>query len=199
MSCTWSWCGRTRLRLRVGKILVLAGVMAVGSLAAANAETVPQPLTPSLRHVLQAYLADPVPDTDPQFSRTKTRVYAIRVTQSGKSEILAYLAGPWTCGSGGCNLLVLVPYRKSYRIISSIDVVEMPIRILRTVSHGRPDIGVWVRDYGKYADTGYEARLRFNGKSYPENPTIPPAQPLLCRVAGEVVMADRSKSELLYR
>ena len=42
---------------------------------------------------------------------------------------------------------------------------------------------------------GYYARLPFDGRTYPENPTIPPAQPLRKRVEGTAYMSDWGRTD----
>jgi hypothetical protein len=41
---------------------------------------------------------------------------------------------------------------------------------------------------------GYEAVLAFNGKAYPSNPTVPPAQKSDGKAAGKVVVPTELKN-----
>jgi len=75
-------------------------------------------------------------------------------------------------------------------------VVQQPIRVLDTKSSGWHDLGVWVQGGG--IQPGYEARLLFNGKEYPSNPTVPPAQPLAKKVSGKIVVSRSATGEPLY-
>lgn len=77
------------------------------------------------------------------------------------------------CGSGGCDLYVLELTPTGYRQITDISIARPPVRVLSTITHGWHDLGVLVAGGGIVS--GYEARLRFNGRSYPENPTVSPA------------------------
>lgn len=89
------------------------------------------------------------------------------------------------CGSGGCNLYVLSLTPIGYRLVASISVAWPPIRVLPGMTHGWHDLGVRVAGGGITA--GYEARLRFDGRRYPANPTVPPANRSKDK-AGETVI-----------
>jgi len=94
----------------------------------------------------------------------------------GRSETFIYVTDQSYCGTGGCTLLVLSPQKRSYRVVLRSTVTQLPIRLLPTSTHGWHDIGVKVAGGG--IDPPYVARLRFDGRRYPSNPTIPPAVPL---------------------
>ena len=40
---------------------------------------------------------------------------------------------------------------------------------------------------------GYEAELRFDGKTYPANPSVPPARPLKGKPEGEMLIAPPTR------
>jgi len=75
-------------------------------------------------------------------------------------------------------------------------VAQQPIRVLDTKSNGWHDLGVWVQGGG--IQPGYEARLSFDGKEYPSNPTVPPARPLTANVSGRIVVPQSTPGESLY-
>lgn len=105
----------------------------------------------------------------------------------GRKEVFAYITDPDYCGSGGCTLLILSPREHGYRVVMRSTVTQLPIRLLATSTHGWRDIGVGVSGGGIVRS--YEARLRFNGHRYPDNPTVAPAIPLR-RASGKVLIAD---------
>ncbi|MGA9069887.1 MAG: hypothetical protein WB424_06525 [Terracidiphilus sp.] len=137
---------------------------------------------------------------DPQDEAVKTTRYSSVIIRSDgvtKDEIIVYISDGGWCGSGGCRLLILEPDDTSFNVIGDLSIVQLPIRVLRTRSHGHFDLGVWVQGGG--IQPGHEAILRFDGKSYPRNPSIAPAQPLTKRVAGDVLIARGVEGELLYK
>ncbi len=87
----------------------------------------------------------------------------------GRPEIFVYAKGPDFCGSGGCVLYVLSPKGADYRVVLRTTVTRPPIRRLATATHGWRDIGVFVSGGGAKP---HEARLRFDGKRYPGNPSM---------------------------
>ena len=105
----------------------------------------------------------------------------------GRKESFIYITDPNYCGSGGCTLVILSPVKSGYRVVMHSTVTQLPIRLLTTSSHGWRDIGVTVQGGG--ITHPYEARLRFDGRRYPSNPTVPPAIPLR-RLSGKKLIAS---------
>ena len=104
----------------------------------------------------------------------------------GRSEAFLYITDPSYCGSGGCTLVVLSPQGRSYRIVLQSTMTQLPIRLLPASTRGWRDIGVTVAGGG--ITQAYVARLRFNGRRYPANPTVPPAIPLR-RPSGRLLVS----------
>ena len=102
-----------------------------------------------------------------------------------RPEILVYATDSDDCGSGGCVLYVLSPRADTYRVVMRSTIVQLPIRLLPTMSHGWHDIGVTVR--GGRMLKSYMARMRFNGRRYPSNPSVPPA--VAARFSGKVLIS----------
>jgi hypothetical protein len=71
------------------------------------------------------------------------------------------------------------------------------MRILVEKTNGWHDLAVGVAGGG--IRPRYEARLRFNGKKYPSNPTVPPSQRLKEKVDGKVLIPSDTKGAPLYR
>lgn len=84
----------------------------------------------------------------------------------GTPEVLAYLGGPMFCGTGGCNLVVLKRDGEGFRKMGETSVVQLPVGVLDTKSHGWRDLAVSVSGGGMSEGI---SRLRFNGTAYPEN------------------------------
>jgi hypothetical protein len=169
-------------------VMVLAFVVvgSIFSVATCLGQTMLPP-TPkqqeNLREFLQRYLRDPIIGDD------KTTQYFpafVDLKGDGTLEVIVYITGPHSCGSGGCNTLILAPKNSSYRLVTSITITRPPIRVLNTKSNGWHDITVQVQGGGIIR--AYEAELSFDGKTYPRNPSVPPARRLSEKVAGEEVV-----------
>ena len=112
--------------------------------------------------------------------RPEALVYAMATSDGGGQADL--------CGSGGCDLYVLAVTPTGYREIADISLARPPVRVLPTTTNGWRDLGVMVAGGG--ITNGYEARLRFDGHSYPTNPTAPPAVHLKTMVGKVVIASD---------
>ncbi len=121
----------------------------------------------------------------------------INLNGDGNEEAIVYLTGGGWCGSGGCSTLILQPEGSSYRIITELPYVNLPIRVLNTSSNGWRNLTVWVRSGG--VGTRYETELRFNGKTYPTDPLVPPAKPLRKKAEGNVLISDNGPEKWLFR
>jgi hypothetical protein len=99
----------------------------------------------------------------------------VQLKEGQPPAVIVYSIGPDICGSGGCNLEVLVPRGASYRVVCTMNITRLPIRVLQKKTNGWHALGVWVQGGG--IQPGYEAELDFNGRKYPGNPSVPPAHP----------------------
>lgn len=102
----------------------------------------------------------------------------------GRPELLVHAEDDGWCGSGGCTLAVLAPHGRGYRVVTRITVARRPVRVLATATLGWRDLGVRVAGGG--LPRAHEARLRFDGRSYPRNPTVVPET--RAGAAGRVVL-----------
>jgi hypothetical protein len=174
--------------------VVVAGFMFLA--AAGPAQPKHQPSVSredSLKKFLQDYLNVPALGDD----KTTTYFSAfVDLKDDGKQEVIVYVSGPYRCGSGGCDALILAPKGSSYRVITETTITRPPIRVLTTKSNGWHDISVLVAGGG--IQPGYEARLSFDGKTYPSNPTVPPARRIGPRMAGKVVIPATEEGTPLF-
>jgi hypothetical protein len=147
----------------------------------------------TLKAFLQEYLR-----TQRSNSGQTTRYVDVFVDLSGdgKQEAIVYVTGGEWCGSGGCIMLVLAWNNSSYKVVSKTTITWPPIRVLRDTSNGWHSIGVWVQGGG--IRPGYEAELRFDGQTYPANPSIAPARRLGEKLEGEVVVPSAEGAKPLY-
>ena len=137
----------------------------------------------SLTKFLQNYEGNPASANE---MTTRYSVAFVDLNDDGITEALVYLSGPEWCGSGGCSLLILRSDGPSWKVITQTTVTQLPIRVLSAKANGWHDVTVWVRGGG--IQPGYEARLRFNGRKYPGNPSVLPAQKLRTNAEGKVVI-----------
>jgi hypothetical protein len=148
----------------------------------------------SVKTFLRSYLSDRRLGDD----RT-TRYFSafVNLNDDPTKEVIVYLTGGGRCGTGGCTTLILALDGSSYRVVTKITVSRPPIRILSSKTNGWHDISVWVQGGG--IQPGYEAELSFDGKTYPSNPSVPPAKPLSGKAAGEVVISTTEIGIPIYQ
>ena len=109
----------------------------------------------------------------------------IDLNGDGINEALVYTTGVM-CGTGGCGLEVLARRRSDWFKITETSIGYAPIQVFPERSHGWRDISI----YSRFSATdGNQARLRFNGASYPFNPSVPPAEPMR-GAPGDTVISD---------
>jgi hypothetical protein len=166
-------------------LLMLVGCS--GETKPPKAETIENGVLASLRTLTSAGLADN--------DRTiKVNIGLVDLDDDGTNEAAAYLSGDRTCGSGGCVAYVLKHENDSYQPITRLTVVWPPIRVLASKSNGWHDLGVWVQGGG--VQPGHEARLRFDGRTYPENPSVIGEK---SGRAGTVLIARSTAAMALYK
>jgi hypothetical protein len=129
--------------------------------------------------------------------KTTQYVAAFRdLNADGRPEAVVYLIGRKWCGTGGCTTLVRTPDGDFWRMVARITITRTPIRVLEETSNGWHSIAVWVQGGG--VQPGYEAELPFDGKTYPSNPSVPPALRPDQKPAGSVVIPTSQDSKPLY-
>jgi hypothetical protein len=174
-------------------LLLLASVISLAGKCPAQVHADQALREKRLKQFLRAY------DGNPASADERTTRYAAAVVDlggEGTDEVIVYLIGSRWCGSGGCSALILEPRGSSFTVITKTTVTQLPIRVLSERTNGWSDLGVGVAGGGIVS--GYEARLRFNGKKYPSNPTVPPAQRLQKKTEGKVVIPENPKGTPLY-
>lgn len=131
--------------------------------------------------------------TDDKSSRFFAEMVNLR--SAGGQQAVVYLVGKKWCGTAGCPTLILAEDGSRWRLVTKIITTRPPIQVLGSVSNGWHDISVWV----VWDDVpGYFAELRFDGKSYPAVPSIPPARRLAGNVEGQVVVPPDAMLTRLY-
>ena len=111
----------------------------------------------------------------------------------GTDEAIVYLVSPYFCGTGGCNTLVLAQAGPMCRKVADISVSRTPISILDSSTKGWKDMIVAVSGGGGPSGN---ALLRFNGETYPSNPTVPPAE-MTDATGTEVIGKDPTLTKIV--
>jgi hypothetical protein len=85
----------------------------------------------------------------------------------GQDDAIVLITDNEYCGSGGCILNIYRGTKEGFKFVSSSTICKPPIRILSDRSHGWKSIIVYSGGTGNVV-------LNFNGKKYPQNPSMQP-------------------------
>ena len=147
-----------------------------------NSETAPDP-------ELEKAILRAIGDYNPEPGQ-EIRYYYNRVDLNGDGnfEAIVHLVGPSICGTGGCDTQIFQPARNGYRLVSTIGLTRTPIIVSAQRSGGWSDLIVYVSGGGIIP--GHYVTLRFDGRTYPENPTVLPALGPKAKIRGKAYIAD---------
>jgi hypothetical protein len=107
----------------------------------------------------------------------------------GRYEVVVYLTGSATCGTGGCTMMIFkIVGNGNYALISRHTLVNNPIVVSNTTTNGWRDLVVYVAGGG--AKPSYRI-LKFDGSTYPSNPSTAPEVSPRTIVTGNAVIADK--------
>lgn len=105
----------------------------------------------------------------------KTRyLYNLVELGPGGPQALVYLFSPQFSGSGGSTAAVFQKQGEDWRLVTRMTLMRNPIVKAETSTHGWRDLIVRTSGGGMPARF---VRLRYDGKSYPTNPTGPDPMP----------------------
>jgi len=138
-----------------------------------------------LKRFLQNYIGTPTEET----KATRYSTAFVDLRDEGNKEIVVYLTGASWCGTGGCTMLILVEENATFRVVTKIPAVRLPIAVLATKSNSWHDVSIV---------TGrplYEAVLSFNGKTYQRKPARRSTE----EVQRRVVITDSAQDIALYQ
>lgn len=104
-----------------------------------------------------------------------------------RPEVVAQVLGPMVCGTGGCPLLIFrEPSPGQLQLLTRMTLFKDPLIVTERRHNGWKVLISRVRvDAGH----GYYAQLFFDGRTYPTNPSVPPAIPLAHPVPGTAYLA----------
>ncbi|WP_432468564.1 copper resistance protein NlpE N-terminal domain-containing protein [Agarivorans sp. Z349TD_8] len=115
---------------------------------------------------------------------TRYQWWKFDLNGDGQDEIITYL--DW-CGSGGCSLLIFEAKDSGYRFLSKTTLVRPPFYLASSSNARWQDLLLEVSGGG--AIPGLRL-LRFDGLSYPVNPSIQPDAPNPAPLAGITFLAE---------
>ena len=189
-----SVCDQAR-KLALALIALLA-FLATTSVSDAQKQTLSGQV-PSLQDFLIQYIG--APDSQQDRDNTRYLLATADLNGDGHPETIVYILSPGLCGSGGCTMLILALENSQYKVLAETSITRLPIRLLFTKTNGWNDVGVFVAGGGIHR--GYEAKLAFDGKEYPGNPTVPPARKLPSGAPGTILIAadTESHAKRVYR
>lgn len=143
---------------------------------------------------LRAFLRTTFADARAEWPETAYVSAFADLNGDGRDEALVSLYSGLFCGSGGCALYIYTPAGESWREIAELTIVNAPVRLLDTRSHGWRDLAVQVRGGG--TEIPYEARIRFDGRTYASNPSLAPS--VRGRVRGRILITDDAEGRPLF-
>jgi hypothetical protein len=187
-----------RINARYPRAVILAVQIAAGLLptSVGYGQTATPSLSPSqlaVRKFLQAY--DSQGDSGPDKMSYYFAAF-VDLQDNGTQDVIVYFTNSrsW-CGTGGCTMLVLAPTAASYRVVSKVVTTRPPIRALDTKSHGWHDLAV----RAQWDDVpAHEAKLSFNGRSYPFSTSSGRAERLDGQVPGKVLVPPDAQGVPLF-
>jgi hypothetical protein len=148
---------------------------------------------------LEAAIKDPDgdgrPDNYDPEGGSWTNYYYNRVDLDGdgRPEVLVYLFGTYMCGSGGCDTLVFRQTEAGgYSLVADIPLTNNPVIVSERRTNGWNDLIFLVAGGGASA---HYVVLRFDGKTYPDNPTTLPAAPLKGPARGKEYLVGSGEKE----
>jgi len=119
-----------------------------------------------------------------ELNGTKYQWWKFDLNGDGQDEIITYV--DW-CGSGGCSLLIFEGHNNGWRFLSKTTLVRSPF-FLASSSHARwQDLLLEVSGGGAKASLRL---LRFDGLSYPLNPSLQPEAPQPAPLSGVTFHAE---------
>ena len=141
------------------------------------------PNNPVLKETVKTY----VEKQGFNLEQTKYRAVEIDLNGDNKKDALVFLVGSYWCGTGGCNMVIFEGVEEGFRLVSEIPLVREPVIVSETSTKGWRDIIVHSSGGGMKAKN---VVLKFNGSSYPDNPSMEEAIPLGQKIEGIEVFSE---------
>jgi hypothetical protein len=111
----------------------------------------------------------------------------VDLNDDGNKEIVAYVAGPSVCGTGGCPVYVFTSDAEDITRVGAISPALPAVRLSPRSAQGWR--GLIVRVGGGGMPPG-NSEVEFDGRAYTSNPTVPPAKPVEDLAGTEVLIPE---------
>ena len=147
-------------------VLLLLSAAISNSCCLALGESVGQ--AKALRSFLQSYVEQR--DTENKSAIRYVAAFT-DLEGNGVEAAIVYLESDEWCGTSGCRTLIVARRGSSYRVVKTIIVAQLPIRVSRNKSHGWHDIIFRVQGGG--IAHAYDSTLTFDGTTYETGPSRP--------------------------
>jgi hypothetical protein len=100
-----------------------------------------------------------------------------------RPEVVVFVFGRTMCGSSGCDAMVFQKVKGGYKLVTHFEPARNPIIVSQTKTNGWRDLVFY--NAGGGIIPGYYSISRFNGRTYPRNPTVEKdAPPLKTPIIG---------------
>lgn len=177
--------GRSRRYHLVMHIRLLSAALlgALATTVCSTASSRPRPNAETVQSWLLQYHAEEFREPGNPEARYAVAYYDLN--GDGDDEALVYFESRGNCGSGGCRLYILASQGGVWRRVSGHTASRRPIGVLPTKHDGWRDVSVFVAGGGAES---YQAALPFDGKTYPLNPSVPPARRLSAQERMQVLL-----------
>ncbi|GEN53185.1 hypothetical protein [Halobacillus faecis] len=124
-----------------------------------------------------------------KLSEENIRYYYNRIdlNNDGEQEVFVFLVGPLVCGTGGCSAVILKEQEGAYQVLSRFSLVRNPVIVSNTTTKAYRDLIMYVTGGGM---EDFFAQVKFDGKTYPLNPSVQPKVTPGTKVEGVAIVAD---------
>jgi hypothetical protein len=109
----------------------------------------------------------------------KFQYFTVDLNDDGKKEHFVAFMSPYFCGSGGCTVMLL---DHEASVITKFTVMRTPIWAEKTTTNGWRNL--LVRSGGELKE------LKFDGSTYPSNPSVVPTASFDAPSASAIIMFD---------
>jgi len=118
---------------------------------------------------------------------TKYQIAEIDLNGDKKKDALVLFQDSYWCGTGGCSLLVFTNKNNNFKLVSAISLVRDPVIVSETKTKNWRDIIVHVSGGGGESKN---VALKFNGSSYPTNPSLLKPLATNAKIQGTIVFSE---------